>query len=79
MNVGIRYRGGRWPGLKSTFLWHDEFFPVQSTLLEGIHPLQGPENLKHHTLIHNHSMAFDLAVSQQQITRARRNHIIERR
>jgi LysR family transcriptional regulator, glycine cleavage system transcriptional activator len=38
------------------------FFPVCSpTLLEGTHPLQGPEDLKHHTLIHNHSMAFESA------------------
>jgi len=26
-------------------------------LLEGTHPLRGPEDLKHHTLIHDRSMA----------------------
>jgi len=62
MDVGIRYGGGRWPGLKSTFLLRDRFFPVCSpALLEGTHPLQGPEDLKHHTLIHDRSMAFESA------------------
>jgi LysR family transcriptional regulator, glycine cleavage system transcriptional activator len=60
MDVGIRYGGGRWPGLKSTFLLRDAFFPVCSpALLKGRHPLQGPEDLKHHTLIHDRSMAFE--------------------
>ena len=34
----------------------DAFFPVCSpALLEGMHPLRGPEDLKHHTLIHDRS------------------------
>lgn len=58
MDVGIRYGGGRWPGLKATFLLRDAFFPVCSpALLEGKHPLRGPDDLKHHTLIHDRSMA----------------------
>src|SRR5215470_7339019 len=62
MDVGIRYGGGRWPGLKSTFLLRDAFFPVCSpALLEGTHPLQGPRDLKHHTLIHDRSMALESA------------------
>ena len=33
------------------------FFPVCSpALLEGMHPLRGPEDLKHHTLIHDRSL-----------------------
>jgi LysR family glycine cleavage system transcriptional activator len=60
VDVGIRYGGGRWSGLKSTFLLRDAFFPVCSpALLEGTHPLQGPQDLKHHTLIHDRSMAFE--------------------
>jgi LysR family glycine cleavage system transcriptional activator len=60
MDVGIRYGGGRWPGVKSIFLLRDAFFPVCSpTLLEGTSPLRGPEDLKHHTLIHDRSMAVD--------------------
>ena len=46
MDVGIRYGDGRWPDLKSTFLLRDAFFPVCSpALLEGMHPLRGPEDL----------------------------------
>jgi LysR family glycine cleavage system transcriptional activator len=61
MDVGIRYGDGRWPDLKSTFL-RDAFFPVCSpALLEGMHPLRGPEDLKHQTLIHDHSMASESA------------------
>jgi LysR family glycine cleavage system transcriptional activator len=57
MDVGIRYGDGRWPDLKSSFLLRDSFFPVCSpALLEGMHPLRGPEELKHHTLIHDRSM-----------------------
>src|ERR1700761_4655286 len=60
MDVGIRYGGGRWPNLKSVFLLHDAFFPVCSpALLEGTHPLRGPEDLRHHTLIHDRSMASE--------------------
>jgi LysR family transcriptional regulator, glycine cleavage system transcriptional activator len=62
MDVGIRYGGGRWSGLKSIFLLRDAFFPVCSpALLEGSHPLRGPEDLKHHTLIHDRSMAQESA------------------
>jgi LysR family glycine cleavage system transcriptional activator len=58
VDVGIRYGGGRWPGLESTLLLHDKFFPVCSpALLDGAQPLRGPEDLKHHTLIHDRSMA----------------------
>jgi LysR family glycine cleavage system transcriptional activator len=60
VDVGIRYGSGRWPGLESTFLLRDAFFPVCSpALLEGTHPLRGPEDLTHHTLIHDRSMAVE--------------------
>ncbi|MGY3615140.1 transcriptional regulator GcvA [Bradyrhizobium sp. USDA 10063] len=62
MDLGIRYGRGRWPGLKSTFLLRDAFFPVCSpALLEGPQPLRGAEDLKHHTLIHDRSMALEAA------------------
>jgi LysR family transcriptional regulator, glycine cleavage system transcriptional activator len=62
MDVGIRYGDDRWRTLKSTLLLRDAFFPVCSpTLLEGMHPLRGPEDLKHHTLIHDRSMASESA------------------
>jgi LysR family glycine cleavage system transcriptional activator len=62
MDVGIRYGDGRRPDLKSTFLLRDAFFPVCSpALLEGIHLLRGPKDLRHHTLIHDRSMASESA------------------
>jgi LysR family transcriptional regulator, glycine cleavage system transcriptional activator len=62
MDVGIRYGDGRWPDLKSTFLLRGAFFSVCSPALpEGMHPLRGPEDLKHHTLIHDRSMASESA------------------
>jgi LysR family glycine cleavage system transcriptional activator len=60
IDVGIRYGGGRWPGLEATFLLRDGFFPVCSpTLLTGEHPLKSVDDLKHHALIHDISMAFE--------------------
>ena len=51
-----------WPDLKSTFLLRDAFFLVCSpALLEGMHPLRGPEDLNHHTLIHDRSRASESA------------------
>jgi LysR family glycine cleavage system transcriptional activator len=53
---------GPWSDLKSTFLLRDAFFPVCSpALLEEMHPLRGPEDLKHHTLIHDRSMTSESA------------------
>jgi hypothetical protein len=44
------------------FLLRDAFFPVCSPgLLEGKHKLQAPEDLRHHTLIHDRSMASESA------------------
>jgi LysR family glycine cleavage system transcriptional activator len=60
IDVGIRYGGGRWPGLEATFLLHDAFFPVCSpALLTGEHPIQNAGDLKHHALIHDMSMSFE--------------------
>ncbi|WP_424630626.1 transcriptional regulator GcvA [Bradyrhizobium sp. SYSU BS000235] len=60
MDVGIRYGGGRWSGLESIFLLRDAFFPVCSPALrDGANPLRGPQDLKHHTLIHDRSMTSE--------------------
>jgi LysR family transcriptional regulator, glycine cleavage system transcriptional activator len=60
IDIGIRYGGGRWPGLTATFLLRDAFFPVCApALLSGAHPLRGPADLRHHALIHDRSMAFE--------------------
>ncbi|MGF7129636.1 LysR family glycine cleavage system transcriptional activator [Paraburkholderia sp. EB58] len=58
IDVGIRYGAGVWPGLISTFLLRDEFFPVCSpTLLKGRNALKKPADLRHHPLIHDISMS----------------------
>jgi LysR family transcriptional regulator, glycine cleavage system transcriptional activator len=60
IDVGIRYGGGRWPGLEATFLLRDAFFPVCSpALLVGEHPLKNAADLKYHALIHDMSMSFE--------------------
>jgi LysR family transcriptional regulator, glycine cleavage system transcriptional activator len=60
IDVGIRYGGGRWPGLEATFLLRDAFFPVCSpALLTGKHPIKRAHDLKHHALIHDTSMSFE--------------------
>ncbi|WP_340118288.1 transcriptional regulator GcvA [Pelagibius sp. 7325] len=52
--LGIRYGRGDYPGLRTDLLLYDEVFPVCSPkLLEGPHPLKTPDNLKHHTLLHD--------------------------
>ncbi|MGY2290678.1 transcriptional regulator GcvA [Pseudomonas sp. SDO528_S397] len=57
IDVGIRFGSGQWPGLSSTFLMGETFFPVCSpSLLTGAHPLTDIDALKHHPLIHDVSM-----------------------
>jgi LysR family glycine cleavage system transcriptional activator len=59
IDIGIRYGAGSWPGLVSTFLLRDEFFPVCSpALLRGEHALKKPGDLRHHALIHDISMSY---------------------
>lgn len=54
VDVGIRYGAGRYPGLHSTFVMQEEYFPVCSpSLLEGRHPLRELNDLRHHTLLHD--------------------------
>ena len=57
VDIGIRYGGGRWEGLKATRLLGDDFFPVCSpSLLSGAKPLRDARDLRHHALIHDVSM-----------------------
>mgnify|MGYP002009691915 CR=1 FL=1 len=51
----IRYGAGHWPGLKATPLMTENLFPVCSqALMRGAYPLRRPEDLIHHTLLHDH-------------------------
>ncbi|MDX1514041.1 MAG: transcriptional regulator GcvA, partial [Gammaproteobacteria bacterium] len=54
VDVGIRYGRGEYPGLRSDRLMEEDIFPVCSpALLDGEHPLKDPEDLAHHTLLHD--------------------------
>lgn len=58
--MGIRYGQGTYPGLRCDLLLGDEVFPVCSPkLLEGRHPLRRPEDLRHHTLLHDEVSRHD--------------------
>ena len=59
-DLGIRYGGGRWSGLKSHRLLNEEVFPVCSpSLVEGPNALKVPADLQKHTLIHDATIRFD--------------------
>jgi LysR family glycine cleavage system transcriptional activator len=54
IDVAIRYGRGRYAGLTAELLMMEELTPVSSPkLLEDPHPLKTPDDLKHHTLIHD--------------------------
>src|ERR1043166_228438 len=54
VDVAIRYGRGQWPGLRADWLMADKMFPVCSPeLLKGRKPLQKPEDLADHVLLHS--------------------------
>ncbi|MBT5780974.1 MAG: transcriptional regulator GcvA [Rhodospirillaceae bacterium] len=54
VDMAIRYGAGNWPDLVVIPLMTEELFPVCSpALLRGRHPLEKPEDLVHHTLLHD--------------------------
>lgn len=60
VHVGLRYGRGNYPGLHTELLLRSEVFPVCApALLDGAHPLRTPEDLQHHTLIHDETLALD--------------------
>jgi len=53
VDLAVRYGHGHWPGLRADWLMAEDIFPVCSpALLGGEHPLRGPHDLVHHTLLH---------------------------
>ncbi|MFQ6021798.1 MAG: transcriptional regulator GcvA [Acidiferrobacterales bacterium] len=53
VDLAIRSGRGNWPGLSSHRLIGEELVPVCSpALLEGLHPLKRPEDLRNFTLLH---------------------------
>jgi LysR family glycine cleavage system transcriptional activator len=54
VDIGVRYGRGNWSGLIAERFLTEDVFPVCSpTLLKGAHPLRRPEDLQHHTLLHD--------------------------
>ena len=53
VDVGIRYGGGHYPGLRADLMFAERVIPVCSPdLMAGPHPLRTPADLRHHTLLH---------------------------
>lgn len=53
VDMAVRYGRGPWAGLESELLVRLDKVPVCSpSLLEGPHPLRRPEDLAHHSLLH---------------------------
>jgi len=62
-NMGIRFGNGNYPGLRVHRLGLEEVFPVCSpTLMEGPNAIREPEDLRHHTLLHE-----DWVMSSEQV------------
>ena len=54
VDLALRYGSGEYPGLVSECLLTERIIPVCSPdLLKGKHPLNEPDDLRHHTLLHN--------------------------
>lgn len=63
VDMAIRYGHGDWPGLRVDRLISEDVFPVCSpALMQGSQPLQRPEDLAHHTLLHVTSFQEDWQV-----------------
>lgn len=53
VDIAVRFGAGKWDGMVSEFLLRVDYVPVCSPgLLEGDRPLRRPEDLRHHTLLH---------------------------
>lgn len=53
VDVAIRFGHGGWDGLVTEFMLRVDYTPVCSpALLKGRHPLKRPDDLRHHTLLH---------------------------
>lgn len=53
ISLGVRLGDGEWPAYEAALIAREEIFPVCSpALLEGPHPLNAPEDLRHYSLLH---------------------------
>lgn len=60
IDIGVRYGGGRWPGLTAEKLMDEEIFPVCSPALRDGLDLREPADLTRHTLVHDLSVDPDI-------------------
>lgn len=61
-DAAIRLGGGNYPGLAAVKLFDETATPMCSPrLLQGGHPLNSADDLRHHTLLHDDSLDFDPA------------------
>jgi len=53
VDIAVRFGAGKWEGVATEFLLRVDYTPMCSpALLEGAHPLKCPDDLRHHTLLH---------------------------
>jgi len=61
-DAAVRLGHGQYPGLEAVKLFDESVTPMCSPrLLEGPDTLQSPDDLRHHVLLHDDSMAFEPA------------------
>jgi LysR family glycine cleavage system transcriptional activator len=59
VDIAIRYGSGHYPGLEVTQLMRETVLPVMSPSLLAEKPMERPEDLAHHTLLHDGSPDAD--------------------
>jgi LysR family glycine cleavage system transcriptional activator len=59
VDIAIRYGGGRYPGLEVRRLLSESVIPVASPGILNAAPLASPNDLSHHTLLHDGSPEVD--------------------
>ncbi|MGD1877094.1 MAG: transcriptional regulator GcvA [Kiloniellaceae bacterium] len=53
VDIAVRFGAGAWDGVETEFMLRVDYTPMCSpALLKGPHPLKQPEDLCHHTLLH---------------------------
>jgi LysR family glycine cleavage system transcriptional activator len=81
VDAAVRWGGGAWPGLDAVYLMRAGLVPVCSpALCQGPPALDVPDDLRHHTLLHEHDYtewAQWLAVAGASQVEARRGPIID--
>ena len=59
IDMAVRYGSGRYPALEVQRLMSETVIPVASPTLLAENPLDGPQDLAHHTLLHDGSPSAD--------------------